>query len=208
MYRERILENFPEAWDSWDSWDNTPEDVPAAKRLIEAALALMPDDPALEERMWASNIGVVCFTNGLFRRRAFFRYEDRPDVMPRLCVPRDFPVQRPPDALLDEVRERLLMSTLGDAEVHRCIGGSVHRCIGGSVHRWIGASVHRCIGDAPPTRPMSEVVKVLAGGHRTRCERRDGGSTDRCMRKVRRSEKVGHAGPGRWSPCPIVSVSP
>ena len=153
----------------------------------------------------------------------------------------------PPDALLDEVRERLLMSTLGDAEVvrtyleliaratageytdkqfavhrcigasvhrcigasvDRCIGGSVHRCIGGSVHRWIGASVDRCIGDAPPTRPMSEVVKVLAGGHRTRCERRDGGSTDRCMRKVRRSEKVGHAGPGRWSPCPIVSVSP
>ena len=169
MYRERILENFPEAWDSWDSWDNTPEDVPAAKRLIEAALALMPDDPALEERMWASNIGVVCFTNGLFRRRAFFRYEDRPDVMPRLCVPRDFPVQRPPDALLDEVRERLLMSTLGDAEVvrtyleliaratageytdkqfavHRCIGASVHRCIGASVDRCIGGSVHRCIG--------------------------------------------------------------
>ena len=93
--------------------------VPAAKRLIEAALALMPDDPALEERMWASNIGVVCFANGLwdFRRRAFFRYEDRPDVMPRLCVPRDFPVQRPPQAVMDEVRERLLMSTLGDAEV-------------------------------------------------------------------------------------------
>lgn len=93
--------------------------VPAAKRLIEAALALMPDDPTLEERMWQSNIGVVCFRNGLwdFRRRAFYRYGDRPDVMPRMCVPRDFPERRPSEATMAEVHARLLLSTLGDKDV-------------------------------------------------------------------------------------------
>ena len=78
----------------------------------------MPDDDTFEEEMWRSNIGVVCYRNGLydFRRRAFFTYDQRPDVLPKLCIPRDFPVARPPDHVLAEVRERLLMSTLGEAD--------------------------------------------------------------------------------------------
>jgi hypothetical protein len=93
--------------------------VPTARRVVDAALALLPDDPTFEDRMWHSNIGVVCYTNGLydFRKRAFFRYDERPDVLPKLRIPRAFPVERPSAEMLAEVRERLLMSTLGSSEV-------------------------------------------------------------------------------------------
>lgn len=88
--------------------------VPGAKRIVTAAKAFMPDDPEFEDAMWRSNIGVVCFKNGVydFRKRAFFDYSDRPDVFPKVVVPRDFPRDRPPQALMDEVRARLLLSTL------------------------------------------------------------------------------------------------
>ena len=93
--------------------------VPSARRIIEAALALMPDEPTFEEQLWRSNIGVVCYKNGLydFQRRAFFAYSDRPDVLPVMCIQRDFPVQRPSNSVLAEVRERLLMSTLGTEDM-------------------------------------------------------------------------------------------
>ncbi len=93
--------------------------VPTARRVVDAALALLPDDPTFEERMWHSNIGVICYTNGIydFRKRAFFRYAERPDVLPRMRIPRDFPVERPSAEMLADVRERLLLSTLGSADV-------------------------------------------------------------------------------------------
>ena len=93
--------------------------VPTARRVVDAALALLPDDPTFEERMWHSNIGVICYVNGIydFRKRAFFRYAERPDVLPKLRIPRDFPVERPPAEMLAEVRERLLLSTLGSPDV-------------------------------------------------------------------------------------------
>ncbi len=93
--------------------------VPTAKRVVVAARALMPDDATFQALLWRSNIGVVCFKTGLydFRARRFFSYEQRPDVYPALVVPRDFPVQRPPEGLLAEVRERLLLSTLADEDV-------------------------------------------------------------------------------------------
>ncbi len=95
--------------------------VPSASRIVTAAQALMPDDPDFEERMWHSCIGSVCFRNGLwdFRRRRFFTYAERPDVFPAHVIARDFPVERPPQAVLDAVRERLLLSTLGDPELVR-----------------------------------------------------------------------------------------
>jgi hypothetical protein len=88
--------------------------VPGAKRIVAAAKAFMPDDPEFEDAMCRSNIGVVCFKNGVydFRKRAFFDYSDRPDVFPKVVVPRDFPRDRPPQHLMDEVRDRLLLSTL------------------------------------------------------------------------------------------------
>ena len=42
----------------------------------------------------------------------------RPDVFPVIFIPHDFP-KRPDETLLSEVRERILMSTLGDPEVVR-----------------------------------------------------------------------------------------
>ena len=107
--------------------------VPSARRIIEAALALMPDDPTFEERMWHSNIGVVCYRNGVydFRRREFFAYAERPDVLPVMCVQRDFPTQRPADAVLSEVRERLLTTTLGSEDMVRTYLQTIARATAG-----------------------------------------------------------------------------
>ena len=93
--------------------------VPTAKRVVIAAKALMPDDPTFEATLWRSNIGTTCYEDGLYdwRAKRFFAYEERPDVFPVLVVPRKFPAQRPPDALIAEVRERLLLSTLGSEDV-------------------------------------------------------------------------------------------
>ncbi len=95
--------------------------VPAASRIVTAAQALIPDDPAFEETMWHSSIGCVCYLNGLwdFRKARFFAYEERPDVYAVNVIPRDFPVVRPPDAVTKEVCDRLLMACLGDADVVR-----------------------------------------------------------------------------------------
>jgi hypothetical protein len=93
--------------------------VPTARRVVIAAKALMPDDATFQALMWRSNIGVICYTNGLwdFKARRFFAYEERPDVYPALVVPRAFPVERPSEALVAEVRQRLLLSTLGAEDV-------------------------------------------------------------------------------------------
>jgi hypothetical protein len=89
---------------------------PKAAHIVKAAKSLIANDPTFEKRMWESNIGVVCFANGIFdfRRGSFFKYEERPDVIPRFFVQRDFPETRPPQGLIDEVRSKLLLSTLGD----------------------------------------------------------------------------------------------
>lgn len=104
-----------------DKITGTSEDVPYAKRIIEATMSFLPDNPTFPEMMWRSNIGVLCFRNGLydFRRQAFFTYDERADVFPVLYIPHDFPGNRPDDSLLSEVRERLLLSTLADPEVVR-----------------------------------------------------------------------------------------
>lgn len=93
--------------------------VPFANRIITAALALLPDDPEFEEKLWHSVIGTICFRNGLwdFRQRRFFTYDQRPDVYPTIIIPRDFPVARPPQHLLDAVYNKVLLSTLGDPDV-------------------------------------------------------------------------------------------
>jgi hypothetical protein len=93
--------------------------VPNARRIISAAKAMMIDDPNFEEKIWDSNISTICFQNGLwdFKRKKFFAYEDRKDVFPVFVINRDFPTTRPSQDLMDEVYERLLLSTLGDSQV-------------------------------------------------------------------------------------------
>jgi hypothetical protein len=89
-----------------------------ATNIVKTAKALIDDKPEFVKRLWDSNIGVVCFANGLydFRKGAFFSYPERLDVLPRLFVNRDFPTSRPSPEFLEEVREKLLFSTLGDSE--------------------------------------------------------------------------------------------
>ena len=79
--------------------------VPSAKRIIKASMAFLAVDPCFEQTMWESNIGVLCFRNGMFdfRARSFNTYDERPDVFPTLVIQRDFPVERPPQELIDEV---------------------------------------------------------------------------------------------------------
>ena len=107
--------------------------VPSARRIIEAALALMPDDPTFVERMWHSNTGVVCYRNGVydFRARTFSAYSERTDVLPFVRVERDFPTQRPAESVLADVRERLLTSTLGSDEMVRTYLHIVARAMAG-----------------------------------------------------------------------------
>ena len=92
--------------------------MPTVRRIVEAATALIPEDPGFRRRMWESNIGCVCYLDGLydFRRGRFFTYEERPDVLPRQCIQRDFPAERPPDSVFAELYERVLVSTLGAAD--------------------------------------------------------------------------------------------
>jgi hypothetical protein len=89
-----------------------------ASQIVKAAKSLLNDDAAFKERLWSSSIGAVCFANGLydFRRGAFYTYEERPDVATSIYVDRDFPVERPAPEAMEEVVEKVLMSTLGDRE--------------------------------------------------------------------------------------------
>jgi hypothetical protein len=92
-------------------------DMPHVRRIIDAASALTPDDPGFRTRVWDSNIGVLCYRNGLydFRKGRFFTYAERPDVLPRQLVPMDFPA-RPEPAVFAELMERVLLSTWGSHE--------------------------------------------------------------------------------------------
>ena len=87
-----------------------------AANIVKTAKSLVENDAGFERRMWESNIGVVCFANGLydFRKGVFFTYKERPDVVPRFFVQRDFPTTRPTPEFMDDVSNRLLLSTLGD----------------------------------------------------------------------------------------------
>jgi len=87
-----------------------------ATTIVRIAKGLIDNDAGFEQRMCASNIGVVCFANGLydFRKGAFFTYPERPDVLPRFYVNRDFPTSRPSPEFLEEVSKKVLLSTLGN----------------------------------------------------------------------------------------------
>lgn len=97
--------------------------VATAKRIVKAAQALLPDDPAFEEVMWRSVLGKLCFRDGLwdFKLRRFFTYEERADVMPAQVIPRDFPQQRPSPEEAEAVRQRVLLSTLGSEDKVRTL---------------------------------------------------------------------------------------
>jgi hypothetical protein len=89
-----------------------------ASQIVKASKSLLKDDAVFKDRLWSSSIGAVCFANGLydFRRGRFYKYEERPDVATSIYVDRDFPVRRPSPEMMAEVKEKVLMSTLGDEE--------------------------------------------------------------------------------------------
>jgi phage/plasmid-associated DNA primase len=93
--------------------------VPTARRIVMATKALLKPDNKFHDLIWRSNIGTICFGNGLydFRLHKFFKYDERPDVYPILVVPRDFPTSRPSDELMSQVRQKLLLNTLGTDDV-------------------------------------------------------------------------------------------
>eukprot|EP00798_Chlamydomonas_sp_ICE-L_P026640 gene26640-biopygen3065 len=78
-----------------------------------------PKDNSFRDKIWESNIGVICFNNGVydFLDKSFTPYEGKPDVIPlqELCVNRDFPSCRPSPDVLQDVMDKLLKSTLGTA---------------------------------------------------------------------------------------------
>ena len=92
--------------------------VPEARRILTASIAMMEDEPKFISQIWDSNIGVICYRNGVydFRKGQFFLYSNRPDVLPVLQIDRDFPA-RPPQHVTDELMKRVLLSTLDDREV-------------------------------------------------------------------------------------------
>jgi phage/plasmid-associated DNA primase len=89
------------------------EDIVKAVESKFAAAPAVRDD-GFVERMWHSTLGCVCFTDKLYDMRKWqeFSYKDRPDVMTTVCVPR--PLPKRDEAKMREVRERVLMTTLGD----------------------------------------------------------------------------------------------
>jgi len=107
--------------------------IPHVRRIVEAATMLIPEDPGFCLRMWSSNIGVVCYRNGLydFRRGVFFAYAERADVLPRQCINFDFPTERPPASVFAELAERVLLSTLGTPDVVETYVALVARAMAG-----------------------------------------------------------------------------
>jgi hypothetical protein len=90
-----------------------------AKDMVITAESKFAVTPAIHddnfvEKMWHSTVGCVCFSDKLYdmRKHKEFRYEDRPDVMTSLLVPR--PLPKRDEQKMKEVHERLLLSTLAD----------------------------------------------------------------------------------------------
>lgn len=94
-------------------------EVHEAKRVIQGAMALLPEDPLFEEKLWGSSIGCICFQNGVydFHNGTFSSYEQRPDIITKLFIPRDFPISRPDPAITQQLLDRVFISTLGDMDV-------------------------------------------------------------------------------------------
>ena len=76
----------------------------------------MPENPLFKDQMKKSNLGVVCYNNGIwdFEKRQLFTYEERPDVLPRKYSNHNFCTIRPSDENLHKVDKEILMATLGD----------------------------------------------------------------------------------------------
>eukprot|EP00798_Chlamydomonas_sp_ICE-L_P018629 gene18629-biopygen27545 len=87
-----------------------------AINIVKTAKHYIPVDDNFVKKIWESNLGVLCFRNGVFRFRdkSFAPFSERPEVMPVIVIDRDFPSERPTDELLELVKEKVLVSTLGE----------------------------------------------------------------------------------------------
>eukprot|EP00798_Chlamydomonas_sp_ICE-L_P031897 gene31897-biopygen5696 len=87
-----------------------------AINIVKTAKHYIPVDDNFVKKIWESNLGVLCFRNGVFRFRdkSFAPFSERPEVMPVIVIDRDFPSERPTDELLEHVKEKVLVSTLGE----------------------------------------------------------------------------------------------
>eukprot|EP00798_Chlamydomonas_sp_ICE-L_P023841 gene23841-biopygen18358 len=87
-----------------------------AINIVKTAKHYIPVDDNFVKKIWESNLGVLCFRNGVFRFRdkSFAPFSERPEVMPVIVIDRDFPSERPTDELLEHVKEKVLISTLGE----------------------------------------------------------------------------------------------
>eukprot|EP00798_Chlamydomonas_sp_ICE-L_P010890 gene10890-biopygen10955 len=87
-----------------------------ASNIVKTAKHYITVDDTFVKKIWESNLGVLCFRNGVFRFRdkSFAPFLERPEVMPVLVIDRDFPRERPADELLEHVKEKVLASTLGE----------------------------------------------------------------------------------------------
>lgn len=94
-------------------------EIQEAQRVVKGALALMDDEVTFEDRLWESSLGCLCFKDGIydFQKRSFYTYSERPDVMTLMYIPRDFPKERPPPEVTNELMKRIFISTLGDESV-------------------------------------------------------------------------------------------
>jgi hypothetical protein len=94
-------------------------EIQEATHVIKGALALLPEDPLFEDKLWGSSIGSICFKNGVydFHNGTFSSYDQRPDIMTKIYIPRDFPVNRPDPAITQELLDRVFISTLGNMDV-------------------------------------------------------------------------------------------
>jgi hypothetical protein len=99
--------------------------VSSAKNIILATMSKLEDDPEFVEKLWRSNIGKLCFNNGVydFATRTFLPWAQVNDVFTTLCINRDFPTRD--DAMIESVTASFW--TRSSRTARRRIGcGSLH----------------------------------------------------------------------------------
>ncbi len=118
-----------------------------ARAIIAVTLANLQPDPSFSDRLWNSSIGKIFFQNGVydFAQRSL-RPDDPAIDMTTVRIDRPFPDRDP--AKMAEVREKVLMSTLGTDEAVDCYLAHVARAMAGMIEdkQWLVLQGERASG--------------------------------------------------------------
>ena len=106
-------------------------DVKGAKHIVEAALANIRDDPEFADRLWAGSLGKLFFSDGYydFDKMSFVKTLDPEESLTTIRINRPFPARD--EAMMDEVRERVLSSIMPDPEMRDNFLAQIARGVAG-----------------------------------------------------------------------------